>query len=125
MEEEHNEIENQIKLEEGNIVKLTVPQIKFFLKAIRQGNINDMKYRQTIINVLVYKVYIYDDNVTIVFTTQDRCYGDKVPKLSELESSLLGNQFPPNKKVIAKLWLFLFALFGGVEKDVPNVMRQK
>jgi len=103
LEEEHNDIENQIKLEEGNIVNITVPQIKFFLKAIKKGDINNLKYRQTLINVLVYKVYIYDDNVTIVFTTQDRCYGDKVPKLSELESSLLGNQFPPDTKYKIKI----------------------
>lgn len=38
---------------------------------------------------------LYDDNVTIVFTTQDKYYEEWVPKLSELESSFMGNQLPP------------------------------
>lgn len=95
LEKEHQEIEKQIRIEESNIVKVTVSQIKFFLKAIKNGDINDMRYRQTIINMLVYKVYLYDDNITIVFTTQNKFYSEKVPKLSEMESSFLGNQPPP------------------------------
>lgn len=95
LEQEHKEIENQIRMEENNIVKVTVPQIKFFLKTIKNGDINDMRYRQTLINMLVYKVYLYDDNITIVFTTQNKFYSEKVPKLSEIESSFLGNQPPP------------------------------
>lgn len=95
LEQEHKEIENQIRIEENNIVKVTVSQIKFFLKRMRKGNIEDMRYRQMLINMLVYKVYLYDDNITIVFTTQDKYYEERVPTLSELESSFMGNQPPP------------------------------
>ncbi len=97
LEQEHKEIENQIQREENNIVKVTVQQIKFFLKEMRKIDISDIRYRQMLVNMLVYKVYLYDDNITIVFTTQNRYYEEKVPKLSEIESSLLGNQLPPKK----------------------------
>lgn len=95
LEKEHQEIEKEILIEKRNIVNVTVSQIKFFLKAIKDGNVNDIKYRQILINVLVYKVYLYDDNATIVFTTQNKVYGDKVPKLSDIESSFLGTLPPP------------------------------
>lgn len=95
LENEHKEIEKQIRLEENNIVKVTVQQIKFFLKEMRKIDISDIRYRQMLVNMLVYKVYLYDDNITIVFTTQNRYYEERVPQLSEIESSLLGNQPPP------------------------------
>ncbi len=110
LEQEHKEIENQIRIEENNIVKVTVSQIKFFLKTIKNGDINDIKYRQMLINMLVYKVYLYDDNLTIVFTTQNKYYEEKVPKLSEIESSLMGNQPPPNFFYFLLDMVFLYML---------------
>ena len=95
LEEQNKEIQNQIRIEENSIVKVTAPQIKFFLKELRKLNIDDLKYRQILINMLVYKVYLYDDNISIVFTTQDKYYEEKIPILSELESSFMGNQPPP------------------------------
>ena len=114
LEEEHEQIENQIKLEERNIVKVTVSQIKCFLKSFRKGNIEDIKYRQILINMLVYRVYLYDNNITIVFTTQDRYYEERVPTLSSLESSFLGTQLPPIKLKIrnnyGKNWILRWEL---------------
>ena len=95
IEKEHKQIEEQIRIEENNIVKVTVQQIKFFLKELRKIDISDIRYRQMLINMLVYKVFLYDDNLTIVFTTQNKFYSERIPKLSELESSFLGNQLPP------------------------------
>jgi len=40
--------------------------------------------------MLVYKVYLYDDNISIVFTTQEKYYEARISKLSELESSFIG-----------------------------------
>ncbi|MBO5478691.1 MAG: hypothetical protein J6A04_03130 [Clostridia bacterium] len=52
-----------------------------------------------LINMLVYKAYLYDDNLTIVFTTQNKFYSERIPKLSEIESSFLGNQLPPEVRL--------------------------
>ena len=59
--------------------------------------IKDIKYRQMLINVLVYRVYIYDDSLTIMFTTQDTYYKGKGKTINELECSFMGNSLPPNK----------------------------
>ena len=95
LEEERREIETQIAIEKSAVVQVTVPKIKFFLKNLTKGNIEDIKYRQMLVNMLVYRVYIYDDSLTIMFTTQDTYYKKEDMPISELESSFMGNQPPP------------------------------
>lgn len=41
-----------------------------------------------LINVLIYKIYLYDDNLTIIFNTQNKPYKEKVPLIEELEEKL-------------------------------------
>lgn len=60
-------------------------------------NINDIKYRKALINTLVNNVYLYDDNVMIVFNTQDNPIDKKVPEVETLESSLMGKSALPFK----------------------------
>ena len=95
LEEERKEIEKQIAIEKTTVVQVTIPQIKFFLKNLTKGNIKDIKYRQMLINVLVYRVYIYDDSLTIMFTTQDTYHKGKSKTINELECSFMGNSLPP------------------------------
>ena len=45
----------------------------------------DLKYRQMLINVLIYKVYIYDDNITIIYNSNWKTIETKIPKQKELE----------------------------------------
>lgn len=90
MENQKCNIENQIAVEKSSSYNVTLDDIKFFLRNLRKGKNNDIRYRQMIINVLVYKVYLYDGNLTIVFNTQDRQYISKIPTINELESSFLG-----------------------------------
>ena len=41
-----------------------------------------------LVNVLIYKVYLYDDNLTIIFNTQNKPYKNKIPLIEELEVKL-------------------------------------
>lgn len=41
-----------------------------------------------LINTLIYKVYLYDDNLIIYFNTQDKPYVEKIPLIEELEVKL-------------------------------------
>lgn len=50
-----------------------------------------------LINVLIYKIYVYDDNVTVIFTTQDKNYEAKISKINELECSYKENIAQPIK----------------------------
>ena len=45
------------------------------------------KYRQILINVLIYKVCLDDDNLVIVFKVQDKFYEERVSSISGLESA--------------------------------------
>ena len=93
MEQEHKEIEKDLLLEGMQKVDITVPEIKFFLKEMRKGKIDDINYRKTLINVLINKVYLYDDNITIIFNTQDKPYKEKIPLIEELEEIFEGGSY--------------------------------
>ena len=41
-----------------------------------------------LVNVLIYKVYLYDNNLTIIFNSQDKPYKEKIPSIGEIEAKL-------------------------------------
>ena len=53
--------------ENSKLINLSPKQIKYFLMQLKNGNINDLKYRKTLVNVFINKIYVYDKNVTILF----------------------------------------------------------
>lgn len=103
MEEELKRVKSEIAIEESQTILLTVPQVKFFLVQMKKGNINDIKYRKLLINTLINKIYLYDDSITIIFNTQDKPYEKKIPRINDIESSLLGNQAPPLDKIVTSM----------------------
>lgn len=88
MEEERQGIEKELLLEDMQKIDITVPEIKFFLKEMRSGKIDDIEYCKMLVNVLIYKVYLYDNSITIIFNTQNKPYKEKVPLIEELEEKL-------------------------------------
>lgn len=77
-------------LKESNLQNsLTYDQIMFFLNHLKNGNINDFKYRQMLVDVLVNKIYLYDDRVKIVFTTQYETVDVDVNFIDDLCSDLV------------------------------------
>lgn len=121
MDKQKADIENQIILEKNSYFQFTVPQIRAFLKKLKKGKFYDFKYRQMLINVLVYRIYLYEDNITIIFNTQDRTFTNKIPSIENIEgvfiqkcdetniinenldSSHLGKNVLPCKKVLTFL----------------------
>jgi hypothetical protein len=93
MEQERKRLEKEIALEEKNYPALTVPKIKFFLTALKKGNINDMKYRKTLISVFVNKIYLYDDKITLIFNSGDHPVTINDLLLSEIEAEGKQNEF--------------------------------
>lgn len=105
MEKQKQELELQIKDEESNIFQIEEKEIRAFFKAIRRGDIQNIRYKKMIINVLVDKVYLYDDHITTIYTIQNE-NGERVkshiPTIEELElsfknkeSSFLGDYAEP------------------------------
>lgn len=57
----------QLAIEQSKLVNLTEEQIKFFLEDLRNGDLNDIKYRKTLVNIFVNRIYLHDDKYTIIF----------------------------------------------------------
>ena len=95
VEIEIQKIKDEIAIEESGQVKLTTGQVKYFLVQLRRGNINEVKYRKLLINTLIYKVFVYDEGITILFNTQDKPIEKQIPRIEVLESSLLGKDALP------------------------------
>ena len=72
MAKEAKELRIQLAIEESRKVKITRHDIKFFLMDIRNGDIEDVKYRKILVGALVNKIYLYDDGqLTIAFNNGD------------------------------------------------------
>jgi len=87
LEEASTEIENEILKEQSNQVNLTVPQIKFFLSALKKGDVNDIKYRKTLVSTFINAIYLYDDKITLIFNSGDMPVTIDDILLSEIDDS--------------------------------------
>ena len=65
--QELKKVREQLYVEQGKLANLTEAGITFFLIQLKNGNINDIKYRKTLINIFINKIYLYDNKITIIF----------------------------------------------------------
>lgn len=72
LEVAQDDIENQLIIEKAKHMDLTAPEISFFLNSLREGDLNDTKYRRLLITVLVNAVYLYDDRFTVYFNSSEQ-----------------------------------------------------
>lgn len=99
LENQHKYIENELLIEKSQDVNITVPEIKFFLNSMKNGDINDIKYKKLLINVLINKIYVYDDNIIIIFNVKDNNKNSvevKLPNIDDINGSYLGSDGQPN-----------------------------
>ena len=68
---ERSELEQQILVETSSHPTPTVNEVRFFLIQFRKGDVNDLKYRQALVDTFVNKIYLYDDKMTVLYNTQD------------------------------------------------------
>jgi len=83
------ELEKQIEYENSQRIDVTAPEIEFFLTEMRNGDINDIRYRKLLVNTLINKIYLYDDNMTFIFNIRKEQKNIKLPTIEEIESSFL------------------------------------
>lgn len=88
-------IQNEINFTKAQHLQITVPEIEFFLKSLRNGNIDDFYYKKHLINILINKVYLYDNYLIIIFNAKENELEEKVPLIEDLESSLLDSKGTP------------------------------
>ncbi|MBE5822278.1 MAG: recombinase family protein [Clostridiales bacterium] len=96
IENELEAINEKIIVEKNKCINITEQEVKFFLNKLKNGNVNDIKYKKMLINVLVNKVYVYDDHIIILFNAQDKTKVEiNIPSIEEISGSfLVGNGEP-------------------------------
>ena len=68
---EIKELEKQLEIEKSRHHILSENQIITFLNKLANGNTKDIEYRRTLIKVLINKIFLYDDRLTITFNSGD------------------------------------------------------
>jgi len=108
LEGEKENIEALIAQEQMKQIRLTEPEVRFFLTQLKKGDINDEKYRETLVNIFVNAIYLYDDKITYIFNSSGRAVTFEQSLIEEIEarnqeveSSFLGNDAPPCKSTTA------------------------
>lgn len=87
LESEKRDLELQLVMEEAKQVKLTVPEVKFFLNALKKGNADSIKHQKTLIAIFVNAIYLYDDKITLIFNSGDKAVTVDADLLSKIEKA--------------------------------------
>lgn len=127
LEAKHAEFEKELSVENLRHIELTETDIKFFLTRLKDGDINDIKYRKTLVNIFVNSVYLYDDRATIIFNvgntkiTVDDLLLNEIEKsfadFKDLYSNNFGVPITPNR--FLPVWGYYY-INRGFEHVAPN-----
>lgn len=88
LEEKKSELEIAIAKESIAKPPLEKENIIFWMSRFKSGNINDLDYRRSVVDIFVNSVFVYDDRLVIGFNWKENT---KTIKLSELENAV-GNR---------------------------------
>ena len=88
---ELDKTKKQYDIESKKLVNLTGQQIKYFLLKLKDGNIDDIKYRKTLITLFINKIYVYDDKLTITFNVGENPLTVTKSLLKDINSNLKNN----------------------------------
>lgn len=102
LESTKESLEISIVQEEMQRPLLTKEQVVFWISRFRNGDMNDERFRQRLIDVFVNAIYLYDDRAVLVFNYKD---GSKTVSLEDINRSFegfsgsdLGAGAPPTKQ---------------------------
>ncbi len=98
MQLEYTRLEKEYKIEKSKYTVLKLPEVLFFLYKLKNGDINDIKYKKVLIHTFINKIYLYDNNMIIIFNTQDKEININIPNIEKINSSLKGNCGQPKVK---------------------------
>ena len=92
LESQKNELEIKIAQELMEKPLLTKEQIVFWISQFKKGDIDNLQYRQSVIDVFVNAVYLYDDKMILTYNYKD---GSKTVTLEQVNGSDLVAPTPP------------------------------
>ena len=120
---EHDELERQLLLESVQHPVPSVKDIKFFLSKFKKGDINDSKYRQALIDMLVNKIYLYDNKMTVLCNAQDSRFDINLDEKSSPKERLveMAGVEPASESISAE---FSPSAAGDLNFAIPVAHRQ-
>lgn len=107
----------QLAVEQTKLINLEPDQIKFFLESLRNGDINDIRYRKTLVNIFVNRIYLYDDKYTMILNVGNREITVNNILLTEIDTnlkndnSLFIDRLSQPKKAVFLVKIGFFILF--------------
>lgn len=82
---------------------LTREQVIFWISRFKNGNVNDMAFRQRFIDTFVNAIYLYDDRIVLTYNYKDGSHNVTLAQVEETfgrgdnSGSDLGERAPPLK----------------------------
>ena len=94
-------IKKEINSEEASCINTNEEDVIHILKKMRQGSIDDVKYKRMLINTIIDRIYLYDDGrMTLVYTLQNKKVDVDINTIQQAESSFLVRHGQPNIPII-------------------------
>ena len=114
VEKETNSLEKELAKQEKKQLDITVDNIKYFLTGLRDGYVDTPKYRKTLINALVNRIYLYDDKMIIIINTQNESVDIDLTTLLNIESVLISQPMVHQVEYFLVFTRFFIALISFV-----------
>ena len=83
-------------MEKAQQMNITPEEIEFFLYEMKNGDVNEIRYRKLLVTVFINKVYLYDGSLTFIFNIQKGEKNIKLPTIEEIEGSFINENGSPN-----------------------------
>lgn len=109
LEDQYSLLESDIANEENMSNVLSKTNIKHFLNQLKNGNVNDIKYKKSLIATLIKSVYVYEDKIVIFFNNTNEKMEITFDKVNEVKEFLCGNTC--STKLISKPFLRAFYFY--------------
>lgn len=88
---------NALVEEKSKHLQLNYKEVKYFLTQIKNNNINEFKYKKMLINILINKVYIYQNKAVIVYNVSNVKQEIDLSLINNIECSLVDADALPYK----------------------------
>jgi len=87
LEKNKIELEREMELERIQHFSPTEAEIRDFFTALKNGSEDDIINRKALINTLVNAIYLYDDEITVIFNSTDIPVTVSVSLLGEIDGN--------------------------------------
>jgi hypothetical protein len=94
LEAQKSDLEIKLLQNELQQTILTEEQIIFWISRFKNGDINDKQYQQSIIDIFVNAIYLYDDRIVFTYNYKSE---SKTISLTDVEFSDLPQCAPPDE----------------------------